>query len=519
MRLEFDDCVVDLDRRELFREAQAVATAPQVFDLLVYLAENRQRVVSRDDLIAAVWAGRIVSESTLASHINAVRRAVGDSGQRQQVIRTIPRKGFRFVAEAREIGVANQAPAAEPTACDPATPARPSIAVLPFTNLCTDPEQDYLADGVVEDIIAALSQYRWLFVVARNSSFAYKARAVDVKQVGRELGVRYVLTGSWRRAGDRVRITGQLIDTGNGAHHWAGRFDGLLGDTFELQDQLTESVVGAIAPELERAEIERARHKPTDSLDAYDHYLRGMAFLHRGTRESIDKALLHFCTAIENDPGFASAYAMAAWCHCWRKINGWMTDRPNEVAEGTRLARRAVELGTGDAVVLTRSGHSLGHLAGDLEGGIALLDKALVLNPNLAAAWFLGAFLRLWHGEAEEAQNHFERAMRFSPLDPELYRMQAGMAAAHLFTGRYDAASSWAERASRDLPSLLLAAATLAASHALAGRDSEARRAMEHVRRLDPTLRLSRLTEWLPIHRPEHLATFTDGLRLAGLPN
>lgn len=526
MLLVFDDCVLDLDRRELSRASGIVATAPKVFDLLVYLAEHRERVVSRDDLIAAVWGGRIVSESTLASHINAVRKAVGDDGQQQRVIRTVARKGFRFVANLREAGSAEGAgaPGAESAgsgempALTPALPAKPSIAVLPFVNLSGDPEQDYLADGVVEDIIAALSQYRWLFVVARNSSFTYKGRAVDVKQVGRELGVRYVLEGSWRKADNRVRITGQLIDATTGTHHWAGRFQGVLGDIFALQDQITETVVGAIAPQLERAEIERARHKPTESLDAYDYYLRGMAWLHHGTREAINQALPLFHRAIECDPEFASAYAMAAWCHCWRKINGWMTDRPREMVEGVRLARRAVELGKDDAVALTRCGHALGHLARDLPGGIALLDKALVLNPNLAAAWFLGAFLRLWHGETEEAVEHFAHAMRLSPLDPELYKMQAGMAAAHLFMGHFDTASSWAEKALRELPSLLLVAATLAASHALAGRTAEAQRAVDHLRQLDPGLRLSNLTDWLPIHRPENLATLMEGLRSAGLP-
>lgn len=523
MLLVFEDCVLDLDRRELRRASQLVATAPQVFDLLAYLAQSHQRVVSRDDLIAAIWTGRIVSESTLASHINAVRKAVGDSGEQQRVIRTVARKGFRFVAGVREVkssdgAGADAAPPAPAPASMPALPAKPSIAVLPFVNLSGQQEQDYLADGVVEDIIAALSQYRWLFVVARNSSFTYKGRAVDVKQVGRELGVRYVLEGSWRTAKNRVRITGQLIDATTGAHHWAGRFEGVLGDIFELQDQITESVVGAIAPELERAEIERAKHKPTGSLDAYDYYLRGVAELHHGTREAIGPALSFFHRAIECDPDFASAHAMAAWCHCWRKINGWMTDRPQEVAEGIRLARRAMELDKGDAVALTRSGHAIAYLARDLEGGIALLDKALVLNPNLAAAIFLGGFLRLWRGETDAAIEHLARAIRLSPLDPELYRMQVGMAVAHLFMGRFDTASSWAEQAFRELPDFLLAAAVLAASHALAGRLPEAQCAMDHLRRLDPGLRLSTIADWLPIQRPENLAALLDGLRRAGLP-
>ena len=275
-----------------------------------------------------------------------------------------------------------------------ALPDRPSIAVLPFLNLSGDPEQEYFADGVVEDIITALSHIRWLFVIARNSSFTYKRRAVDVRQVSRELGVRYVLEGSLRRTANRVRITAQLIDATTGGHLSADRFDGTLDDIFELQDQVAASVVGAIAPELERAEIERAKRKPTESLDAYDYYLRGMANLHQGTREAINEALPLFYKAIELDPNFASAYAMAAWCHLWRKANGWMIDRAQEIAEGARLARRAVELGRDDAVALTRSGSALGHFGGDLDSCIALLDRALVLNPNLASAWFLGGFLQ-----------------------------------------------------------------------------------------------------------------------------
>ena len=370
----------------------------------------------------------------------------------------------------------------------------------------------------MEDIITELSRIRWLFVIARNSSFTYKGRAVDVKQVGRELGVRYVLEGSMRKAANRVRITGQLIDTSTGAHLWADRFEGTLNDIFELQDQITESVVGAIAPQLERAEIERAKRKPTESLDAYDYYLRGMAHLHRGTREAIDEALPLFLKAIELDPDFASAHAMAAWCYFWRKVNGWMTDHAREIAEGARLVRRAVELGKDDAVALARSGHALGHLVGDLDGGIALIDRALVLNPNLAAAWFLGGFLRLWRGEPDDAIERFAHAMRLSPLDSEMYRMQAGTAMAHLLAGRFDIASSWAEKAYRELPSFLMVVAVIAASHALAGRADEARRAMQHVRKLDPALRISNLKDWLPLQRPEHLATFADGLRKAGLP-
>jgi tetratricopeptide (TPR) repeat protein len=371
----------------------------------------------------------------------------------------------------------------------------------------------------VEDIITALSRIRWLFVIARNSSFTYKGKTVDEKQVGRELGVRYVVEGSVRQSQSRVRITGQLVDAATGTHLWAERFEGRLDDIFELQDQIATSIVGAIASQLERAEIERARRKPTGNLSAYDHYLRAMPYLHRGTREAIESALPLFHKAMALDPEFASAHAMAAWCLCWRKINGWMTDQPREFAEGIRLARLAVELGKDDAVALTRAGHTLAHLAGDLDGAVALLDKALVLNPNLAAAWFLGGFLRAERGDPEAAIEFFTQAMRFSPLDPEMFRMQAGMAMSHLFGGRFDLALSWAEQSFRQLPSFAFVVLIIAACHALAGRMDKAREAADHLRKLDPAFRISKLDAWIPIRRPEHRASLTNGLRLAGLPD
>jgi TolB-like protein len=518
----FGDFALDPERRELTRNTEAVAIGPQVFDLLLFLMRNRERVVSKDDLLDAVWSGRIVSESTLTSHINAVRKAVGDNGADQRLIRTVARKGFRFVGEVRETGISERAGTeivpANLSVPALALPESPSIAVLPFENWSGDPEQDYFADGMVEDIITALSRIRWLFVIARNSSFTYKGRAVDVKQVGRELGVRYVLEGSVRKTANRVRITGQLIDAATGAHLWADRFESALIDIFELQDRMAESVVGAIAPQLERAEAERAKRKPTESLDAYDYYLRGMTNFYRGSRDAIGGALPLFIKSTQLDPGFASAYAMAAWCYFWRKINGWMDDRETEIAEGTRLARRAVELGKDDAVALVRSGHALAHLAGELDDCIVLIDRGLTLNPNFAAAWFLSGFARIWSGETDEALERFARAMRLSPLDPEAFRMQAGIAMAHLLARRFDDACSWAEKSFRELPSFLMVVAIMAASHAHAGRKDDAERAMDRLRELDPALRLSSIQDWLPFKRPEDLTTFVDGLRKAGLP-
>ncbi|MHC8333746.1 winged helix-turn-helix domain-containing tetratricopeptide repeat protein [Pseudomonas sp. LB3P25] len=531
MPFVFEDYVLDEERRELTLRGQVVAVGPQVFDLLLLFVNNPDRVVSKDDLLKTVWNGRIVSESTITSHINAVRKAIGDTGEEQRLVRTIARKGYRFVGQIKADGIGETQQSDRPdiderASTDPkempssslVLPDKPSITVLPFQNLSGDPEQEYFADGIVEDIIAALSRIRWLFVIARNSSFTYKGRTVDAKGVSQELGVRYVLEGSVRKCGNKVRITGQLIDATSGTHIWAERFEGTLNDIFELQDQIAESVVGAIAPQLERAEIERAKRKPTESLDAYDYYLRGMAKLHNGTREALDQALPLFYKAIELDPEFASAYGMAAWCHFWRKLNGWMTDRTKEIAEGVRLARLAVTLGRDDAVALTRGGHALSHLAGDVDGGIALLDRARLLNPNLAPAWYLGGILRALRGETDAAIEHLTHAVRLSPLDPEMFRMQVGMALAHFFAGRFDPTTQWAEKALGNLSSFLAPVALVAASQALSGRMDKARLAMQRLRELDPSLRLSNLKDWLPIQRPEDFARFVDGLRLAGLP-
>jgi TolB-like protein len=524
----FGECVLDTSRRELSRGSEPVAVGPQVFDLLIHLIENRDRVVSKDELLDVIWRGRTISESTLTSHVNFARRAIGDNGEEQRLIRTISRKGFRFVGDVREapsLGAEKSKVAeAGPSHLNItslgalALPDQPSVAVLPFLNLSGDPDQDYFADGVVEDIIGALSRMRWLFVIARNSSFTYKGRAVDVKQVGRELGVRYVLEGSVRKARNRVRVTGQLIDATAGAHLWAERFDSTLEDIFDLHDELATSVVGAIAPQLERAEIQRAKHKPTDKLDAYDYYLRGMASFHQGNKEGMNEALPLFYQAIERDPDFASAYAMAAACLFWSKFNGWVAGRSQVMSEGARLAHRAIELGKDDAVALARGGHALANFVGDLDSGIALIDKALLLNPNLAAAWFLGGFVQIMRGEPDNAIERLAYAMRSSPLDSEMYRMQCGTALAHLFAGRFDEAAPWAEKALRDLPSFLIAVCIIAASHAFAGRKAEADRAMHNLRRLDPALRLSNLKDWLLFHRPEYLTTLSDGLRRAGLP-
>jgi adenylate cyclase len=396
-------------------------------------------------------------------------------------------------------------------------PDKPSIAVLPFQNMSGDPEQEYFADGIVEEIITALSRFQNLFVIARNSSFTYRGRAVDVKQVSRDLGVRYVLEGSVRKATNRVRITGQLIDATTGAHLWADRFEGTLEDVFDLQDRVTVSVISAIAPKLEQVEIERAKRKPTESLDAYDYFLRALANVHQGTKEAIDEAVRQFYHAIELDPEYSAAYGMAAWCYVVRKTNGWMLDLAQEVTETTRLARRATDLGREDAVALCWGGYALAYVAGDVDAGCAFVDKALTLNPNLAAAWNFSGWIRTFLGEHQSAIDRFERALRLSPRDPTAFHMRIGVGYAQFLAGDYERASSAARDALRD-QAWLGGLRVLAASQALAGQLEEARQVVGRLLNLDPALRVSNLKDRISPLQPEDFAKYADALRKAGLP-
>ena len=397
-------------------------------------------------------------------------------------------------------------------------PNRPSIAVLPFQNMSGDTVQEYFADGIVDEITTALSRLRWLFVIARNSSFTYKGRAIDVRQIGRELGVRYVLEGSVRKAGNRVRITGELVDASTGTQLWSDRFEGELEDIFDLQDKVTAKVVGALAPKLELAEIERALRKPTESLDAYDYYLRGMGIYNQWNREASREALSLFKRAIEHDPKFASAYGMAARCYVQRKAGGWVTDRDQEIGETARLARRAAQLGKDDSVALGTAGFALAWVVGAVEEGATLVERALALNPNFAWGWGFSGWINVWLGKPEMANEHLACALRLSPHDPLSLTYQTAMACAQFFNGRYAEAWSWAETAMRDRPDYTFPHCIAAASGALAGRMTEAKKTMARLRELMPNLRISNLSELFPLRRPQDVSNFADGLRKAGLP-
>jgi tetratricopeptide (TPR) repeat protein len=340
---------------------------------------------------------------------------------------------------------------------------------------------------------------------------------VDVKRVGRELGVRYVLEGSVRKSAHRLRINGQLIDASTGAHLWADRFDGALENIFDLQDQVTANVVGAIAPKLELAEIERVKRKPTESLDAYDYFLRGMAGLHKWSREGNDEAISHFYRAIDLDRNFAAAHGLAARAYVQRNSGGWITDRAHEIGEAARLARRAVELGQDDALALCTAGFALADICGEVTDGDAFIDKAIELNPNLAWAWVFSGWVKASIGKPDIALQRLARAVRLSPNDPQAFSAQAAMAFAHFIAGQYAEGLSRAEAAERNRPSYLLPKVTAAACAALGGRLTEARNAVARIREIDSDFRISKVGT-LQYMQPDDLARWAEGLRIAGLP-
>jgi adenylate cyclase len=703
----FENFVLDTSRRELRGGEVLVRVEPQVFDLLEYLIVHRDRVVTRDDLFDSIWKGRIVSDATLSSRISAARSAIGDTGERQQLIRTLPRKGFRFVGAVREEPSETRAPSlaapnqgatsesrkiaailsadiagysrlagadedrtlarlrtlrsdlVDPTIsvhrgrvvkrtgdgalvefrsavdavrcaievqtgmlernvglpedrriefrigihvgdvveeadgdlmgdavniaarleglCESggiflsedayrqvrdkladgfvdlgertlknivrpmrvfgisslsasagsgrpapetslALPARPSIAVLPFQNMSGDPEQDYFADGIVEDITTRLSRIKWMFVIARNSAFTYKGRAVDVRQVGHELGVRYVVEGSVRKAGTRMRITGQLIQAETGQHIWADTFDGELADVFELQDQVTASLVAAVEPSLRQAEIERARSKPTGHLDAYDHYLRALPHFYTLSQSGMNQAIALLEQAIAIDPAFALAKAFVARCYAWRNPQGWASAPEKERETAIRLGREALEEGADDPSVLWMVGFVNWQLRVDLEGALELYDKSLAINPNCAQALTVRGWALAWAGRSDEAIPSLLQALRLSPFDPEAFFVMAALGCAYMLTGGFEEGLKWTTRALRERPGFAPALRFHAVCLAQLGRSREARETVDHLLQLEPGLDLAVLEQRAPIFDAKLMSFYLDSLRKAGMP-
>jgi TolB-like protein/cytochrome c-type biogenesis protein CcmH/NrfG len=526
----FGDHVLDVDRRELFRGSLAIAVEPQVFDLLVYLVENRDHVVSKDDLIASVWGGRIVSESTLSSRINAVRKAVGDRGDEQRLIRTVARKGLRFVAEVERKDTepsdgasaslswrADAAPA-ETKEAAPALPLpdRPAIAVLAFANMSDDPEQEYFSDGISEDIITALSKLRWFFVIARNSSFIYKGKAVHMRQIAEELGVRYVVDGSVRKGGDRVRITAQLNDVATGSHIWAERYDRSLADVFAVQDDITESIVTAIEPQLYAAENFRAQRKPPDSMDAWDLVMRALSHYWRVTRQDnvVAQALLEKAIAI--DPNYGQALGVLAASYMFSAHMGWV-DLATAMPIAERSALAAIRCDGQDAWAHHALGAVYLFVRQRFDDSLAEFELSLRLNPNFSLAQGYYGLALSYCGRWEEADAAARRALRLSPRDP-FSAVYYGIAAYAQFVGRnYDEAMRLSREGIRQRGDFVGAHRVLTAAAAMAGQDDVAKVALQELRRAQPNISLAWIASQMPIKREADREHYVEAFRRAGL--
>lgn len=513
----FEEYRLDLDRRELRRAGHPVAVEPRVFDLLVYLVGNRDKVASRDELIAAVWNGRIVSDAALSSCINAARAALNDDGERQRLIKTLPRKGVRFVGVVRD-ETADQAPTVTPVATnsvEPPLPDRPSIAVLPFDNMSSDPEQEYFADGVVEDIIAGLARIKWLFVIARNSSFVYKGRAVDIRQVGRELGVHYLLQGGVRKAGNRVRISIQLIDSQTGAHVWVDRFDRTLQDIFALQDEIAVNVVGAIEPTLRDAEMKRVGRWRPDSLDAYDLVLRASPFAYSHLADEASIAIPLLQRAIELEPNYVGAHAPLALCYHARYSRAGLHQADRAAA--IHHAQSAIENGGNDPSALGIAGFVMSLDAHEHDTALSLFDRALKLSDSNFFALSSSALVLSWLGDAVTALERSERALRLSPFDRLNYLSLNARAISYFHLRQFDRAYDAATRSVELNPRFSVSRAFLAAVLAELGRDAEAKAEANRVLALDPSFSVNRFLVTVGIE-DRVFQPLVSAWRAAGLP-
>jgi TolB-like protein len=525
MQFHFADYVLDTGRRELRLRSELIAVEPQVYDLLLYLVENRDRVVTKDDLIASVWGGRVTSDATLTSRIYAVRKAIGDSGQHQKLIRTIPRKGLRFVGEIHTPSTDDvlgdlcaEPPLSEPddlTVAALPLPDRPAVAVLPFVNMSDDPAQDFFSDGMSEDLTTALAKLRWFFVIARNSSFAYKGKSVNIKQVGENLGVGYVIEGSVRKEGHRVRITAQLNDVATGSHLWAERYDRGLADVFAVQDEITEAIVASIEPQLYAAENFRSKRKLPDSMDAWGLVMRALSHFWRITRADnvIAQELLEKAIAI--DPHYGQALAVLSTSHTFCAYNGW-SEMATSVPIAERAALAAVRADSEDPW----AHHALGcvHvLLRRFDEALAEFELALNLNPSFALAQSVYGLALTFSGRWEEAGVATAKALRLSPRDP-FAAIYNGIAAHAQLVGRnYEEAMRLASASIRLRTDHVSGYRMLTASAAMAGRTDVATAALQELRRRQPNFSLAWIATNLPFKRLADREHYLEAFRQAGL--
>ncbi|MFO1110828.1 MAG: winged helix-turn-helix domain-containing tetratricopeptide repeat protein [Bradyrhizobium sp.] len=511
MRFRLDNHELESDLRELTRDGVAIPVQPQVFDLLLFLVQNRDRVVSKDELVAEVWGNRPISDSALNSRINAARKAVQDDGKAQRLIRTVPRKGFRFVGNCVEAAAVPRAASAPATAAAD----RPAIAVLAFQNMSNDAEQEYFCDGISEDILTALSKVRWFFVIARNSSFTYKGRNVNIRRIAEELRVRYVVEGSVRKAGDRVRITAQLNDASSESHIWAEHFDRDLVDVFAVQDEITNAIVAAIEPQIYAAEDFRARRKPPASMDAWDLLMRALSHYWRITREDhvIAQALLE--KAITIDPNYGQAQALLAASHMFGAHLGW-AEFAKAVPIAERAAVAAVQLDSEDAWSHTALG-SVYFSTRRLDDALSEFETALKLNPNFCLAQGYYALALSYAGRHEDSFEAAQRAICLSPRDPALAIYYAIAGYARFLLRRYDEAIALAREAIRHRGDLTGAYRVLVVSAGMSGDAATAKMALAELRRVQPSISLAWVKTQLPWRSEADLEHFLEGCRRAGM--
>ena len=495
------------DRRAgaLFRRDAGGALAPvtigsRALAVLDTLVASRSNLVLKEEIMDAVWPGTAVAENNLTVQISALRRVLDHGRAGGSCIQTIAGRGYRFA------GAVSRAP----PAAAPALPDKPSIAVLPFQNISGDPEQEYFADGMVEEIITALSRIRWLFVIARSSSFAFKGQPIDLNQVGRELGVRYLLEGSVRKARQRVRIAAQLIDATTGAHLWAERFDGSLEDVFDLQDKVASSVAGVIEPTLQAAEIRRASERPTGDLTAYDLYLRALSDWGSREKHRFVRALDLLRRAIQRDPQYGPAFALAAHCHHQLEVRGWTEDPEATRRTSVDLARQALRVGPDDPNVLAFVAFVLGYFGEEIDVAIGLIDRCLTLNLSHARGWHWSGLLRIFAGQPERALDDLQNYLRLSPRDRVPAYMNS-IGEAHFFCRRFDEAAANLLGSLERTPSFPITYRVLASCYALMGRLDDAHEIVRRLRVITPVV-MERATRY---RNPEHRELFLSGLRLA----
>jgi TolB-like protein/class 3 adenylate cyclase/Tfp pilus assembly protein PilF len=517
----FRDLELDIPRFELRRSGEHVPVEPQVFDLLLFLARNNDRTVTKEEVFAAIWGNRVVSDAALSSQIKAARKAVGDDGVSQHTIATVHGRGFRFVAPIARTRIPSAADAAAPDRSDAVAPGlakKPTVAVLPFANLNRDPGEDHFADGITEDVTTALSKNRWLLVTARNSAFAFRGSKEGIRTIGETLGADYLVTGSVRKAGTRFRITAQLVDADTEQSVWSERLDRDSVDMFELQDEISEVVAARIEAELGLTEQKKAERRPRKNLGAWDLYQLGTAEFYKFTRESNQKCQELLLRAIELDPTFASAHSRMAYAIVLSMVYFDVAPDRARMDEALAAARRAIELDDQDA----NSYFTLGrvHLARcEYDQAIGALRYALELNPCLAVTYCgLGDSLA-YEGRLDEAIKQFEVAIRLSPHDPFRWAFYSYRSLAHIFQREFEDAASWARRAVQTPNAQYWARAHLVAALGHLADEEQAENAARELIRLKPEFSVEFAREHLfYVKRPDQIEIYMEGLRKAGIP-